>query len=56
MASWRSVAGTALTFAGQEEVTDEEIDYLLWNETCFPFGTLDQVVDQLETYAKEVVK
>lgn len=34
-------------------VSDEEAGYILWNHTCFPFGTQEQVKAQLEEFRVE---
>ena len=33
------------------DAADSECDRLLWNDTCFPFGTIEQVQAQLERHA-----
>jgi len=33
-------------------VTDEEADSILWNCTCFPFGSLERVREQLAELAR----
>lgn len=32
--------------------TDEEVDSILWNCTCFPFGSVDKIRDQLSALAE----
>lgn len=34
-------------------VSDEEAGYILWNHTCFPFGTEEQVKVQIEQFRTE---
>ncbi len=47
-------AGASLTWRQifnnfKEGLSDEEIDYLLWNETCYPFDN-EWTIKQIERY------
>ena len=32
------------------EITDKEIDHILWNETCYPFGSAEMILKQIEEF------
>ena len=33
--------------------TEEEMDFILWEKTCYPFGTADQVEKQILEFKVE---
>lgn len=36
-----------------EDITEEEADYILWNETCYPFDT-EIAIQQIKEYLTEI--
>lgn len=49
MRTWRDAAGTVGAFCGEEELSDELLDYLLWERTPFPVCGWQETVDALVT-------
>jgi hypothetical protein len=35
------------------EATDDDRNYILWNETCFPFGCGDRVAEQIREFKRK---
>lgn len=45
--TWLDMAGCVAAFCGHEDLTNEELDFLLWERTPFPFCPLQMTVDAL---------
>lgn len=42
--------------AGLPEPSDDECDFILWERTPFPFGTMSQWLDKIEGVVKQMVE
>lgn len=48
--TWEELAILVAEEEGYHDVAPQEAGWALWNATCFPFGTQDQVTAQLRDY------
>ena len=47
MRTWWDVARSAVWYTEGRDIGWQEAEYLLWERSCYPFGTSEQVYDQL---------
>ena len=68
-AGYKQIPGNVLRYTGSPKITwldyakyympdisDEELDYLLWNETAYPFSELRTTLYKLRSVIRQLIK
>lgn len=52
--TWRDLFDVVYAEHGKHDLdwSDDEVDFILWNFTSFPFGNEDDITGQLTTFCK----